>query len=279
MTRKPWIYTKSTSLNPDGAFSLGQIIVEPKDPFYILQPRGPFPIPDELAPEHTGRDNATVSDNSELSVNWRGWIRAVGIPLGVETNGQAAKKDEEEWHVKSLEDSIFWPDVAYVRSAMGHSDVPETLKGFGFKRRVYMVTGIRIARGAVLQTMTNQSSLELGGIVEGSIADAAVPLSGGGVVGIRAQINTAQTAQNVQDFVFAYKLNEVSYRGIVTHKPYNKGEVSGGPLPPKLEDSQRATLDDFKVIGLDEDEFDGDESEGFDYLKDEFGVVVNLVPK
>ncbi len=43
-----WILTKSCDFAPGGTLQLGQILVTPKDPAYVLQPAGPLPLPEDI---------------------------------------------------------------------------------------------------------------------------------------------------------------------------------------------------------------------------------------
>ncbi|TFA99546.1 hypothetical protein CCMA1212_008554 [Trichoderma ghanense] len=59
------------------------------------------------------------------------------------------------------------------------------------------------------------------------------------------------------DFVFAYRLNEVSYRGILSQRPYRVGEVASADAPYARYEPT-VVVDDFEVLGLVDTPFGGD---------------------
>jgi len=85
----------------------------------------------------------------------------------------------------------------------------------------------------------------------------SVPVGGGVQVGHLLSATNNVTFEKTTDFVFAYRLNEVNYRGKITQNSYTKGETSAaGDLPtPKAV----RELDDFDVIGIDEEEVDAED--------------------
>ncbi|KAJ6447115.1 hypothetical protein O9K51_01890 [Purpureocillium lavendulum] len=265
-TYKRWIYTKSCEFPPDGNFRLGQIIGEPTDPAYVLQPLGPLPLLEGMNVETTRRENVRLEDKDELSGQFKAWAKLGFLPARFSSSVAASRSDEYTWHFKSLESRLLSPSLAYVQDAMRHGDVPATLKTWLFKHRVYMVTGVRVVSGARMKRK-DQTSMSASLAAEAPLDES---VSAGATGNIASSSVESEGFEKATDFVFAYRLNEISYRGNVKHKPYTGGETESsdkaqGPRPSEIE------IDDFEVLKISErplagsaDDFDRVSIPGFE---------------
>ncbi|KAL7918432.1 hypothetical protein ACQKWADRAFT_330826 [Trichoderma austrokoningii] len=161
-------------------------------------------------------------------------VRTISFPLGyvpayVKSDASMQQSHDYIWHFDTLESHTTSPTLAYVTEAMRHGDVPATLKGWLFKTRVYIVTG---PFGAEAQT---------------SDLDQAV------TVGMKAKVGEkrldSEDFDKSSDFVFAYRLNEIRYRGTIKHNPYNGSETSSADAPQR-QAAMEIELDDFKVLKI-----------------------------
>ncbi|KAH8891430.1 hypothetical protein GQ53DRAFT_746543 [Thozetella sp. PMI_491] len=220
-----WLFTKSHSFPVNGKLQLGQILSDAANPSFVLQPAGVFPIPPELLEPSTFKEGVVLDSSSELSVQFSSWLRATGIPVAASADVSSMHAGETRWRFDRLESRTMAPSLAYARGAMSHGDVPENLKKWSFKPRMYMVTGIRTAHGAQL-TKREERSRQAGFGVEGDSGALGAPISGG----VRGQVGQSgsetQAFESSSDFVFAYRLHEVHYRGKVSLKPFVRGETS-----------------------------------------------------
>lgn len=252
-TYNRWIFTRSCEFGPEGNLSLGQILAEPKDPAYVLQPFGPLAFPDLLKPEITSRENISIQDKSELSAQFNAWARLGYIPVQVKSNAAVSRAHDFVWHFDKLESRIISPDINYVEGAMRHGDVEASLRNFHFKRRVYMVTGVRIVSGARMRR-ENASSTSGGILAQGGPPDQSME------AGVRGQLTAtsldSEAFDKASDFVFAYRLNEVRYRGTVTHKPYTGGEAASADSSQAPE-GNAIELADFEVLKMVDIPFSG----------------------
>ncbi|KAI3570611.1 hypothetical protein IWW34DRAFT_774795 [Fusarium oxysporum f. sp. albedinis] len=248
MTReyKRWIFTKACDFAPDGTLQLGQIVAEPKDPAYVLQPSGPLELYQDMKVEHLTRENLNMQTNDEIWGQFSAWARLGYVPAYLKASAATKRSHDYVWHFEKLESYTTSPTLDYVTAAMRHGDVPATLKRFSFKRRVYMVTGVRVARGARMRR-SDESSTSLQTAGEISAQDQTV------TVGTKAKIQEkkleAEEFDKASDFVFAYRLNEVRYRGTVKHKPYTGGETSSADAPQADTESE-VVVDDFEVLKI-----------------------------
>jgi hypothetical protein len=156
------------------------------------------------------------------------------------------------------------PDLPYVADAMRHGDVEISLKNWKnpFKRRVYMVTGVRIVSGAHLKRREAASSKHTG-VAEGAAPDQS--LSAGTQGDVATSSTESEEFEKASDFVFAYRLNEVEYRGTVAHRPYTGGEAASAEKHPEQRGDE-VVIDDFEVLELSEVDL-ADEEDDFERVQ------------
>lgn len=219
--------------------------------------------------ETTSRDNVRLEDKDELSGHFKAWAKLGCLPARFSSSLRASRSDQFTWHFKKLESQVFSPSLDYVGNAMRHGDVQASLKKWLFKRRVYMVTGVRIVSGASMKRK-DQSAISASISAEAPLDES---VSAGAEGGIASSSVDSEEFDKATDFVFAYRLNEVSYRGKVKHKPYTGGETesSGRPQEPKPSEIE---IDDFEVLKLSDrplaggaDDFERTSIPGFDNVE------------
>ncbi|KAH7139509.1 hypothetical protein B0J11DRAFT_45362 [Dendryphion nanum] len=251
-TNNRWILTNSCEFAPDGSLQLGQILADPKDPAYVLQPLGPLPLPPSIKPEITSRDDISIKGNTELSAQFSAWAQLGYVRTQSKQHASRSRTNEMVWFFKKLESRIISPDIKYVEGAMRHGDVEASLKNFRFKRRVYMVTGVRIVSGA--HTIKSDiSSSDVG--ISAKCGTSVQPVTAGVTGQFSSNSSSYEGFDKATDFVFAYRLNEIKYRGKLSHKPYTGGEVASTNEPRALEDDWEVT--DFEVLGISDIPFTG----------------------
>lgn len=243
---KRWIFTKACDFAPDGTLQLGQVLAKPKDPAYVLQPTGPLDLHEGMKVEHVTRENLNMQTNDEITGQFSAWAKLGYLPAYFKTSAATQRSHDYVWHFETLESYTTSPTLAYVTAAMRHGDVPATLKSFLFKTRVYMVTGVRVAKGARMRRRDQAStSLEAAGQTSGP--DQSV--TAGTQVKMEEKKLDAEDFDKSSDFVFAYRLNEVRYRGTVAHKPYAGGETAYADAP-RVDTRSEIVLDDFEVLKI-----------------------------
>lgn len=270
-TYKRWIFAKSCDNSPDGNLRLGQILAEAKDPAYVLQPQGPLPFVAEgkdygIKPEVTSRSNVNLHDADTLSAHFSCWANLGYVPVQFKASSTTTRSHDLSWHFDKLESQIISPSLDYIKAAMRHGDVEASLKNFQwpFRRRVYMVTGIRVVHGARMKRKDTSSTSNTGR-AEGTAPDQSV--SAGAKFGVASESLESEEYGKATDFVFAYRLNEVKYRGIITHKPYTKGETESADRPAGQRGPE-TEINDFEVCGSGLDEIDfQDEEDDFDLVE------------
>lgn len=255
MTRsnsKRWILTKSCDFQPNGSLQLGQILADPKDPTYVLQPTGPLPLHDDLIIDTTSSQDINVAQGSELSANFDIWANFLTASNRLELSSKYSTN--VTWHFDKLESKTMTTSNRYVEEAMRHGDVPAKLKEWSFRKRVYMVTGIRVVIG-VTTSHKDESATKLSASGQASLQHGIDPN-----IGAKGELSTSSndsaSVGAVSDIVFAYRLQEVKYRGKITHRPYKGGEVASDESIRNVK--PEIFIEDFEVIGVDEDAWKGD---------------------
>jgi hypothetical protein len=128
------------------------------------------------------------------------------------------------------------------------------------KKRVYMVTGVKVAYGATVKEMVRTG--KIGKAVAGFDGKAAgVPFS------FRPKVQGAKETMKSTyfdaetPFVFAYRLREIRYRkGVLTDKPYRDGALYAvGGQEEKADADGEESKEGIIFLELDEDDVTGED--------------------
>lgn len=263
--RKTWILVKGCEHRPGGSISLGQILVKPFEPSLPLLPEGPLSIP-EAAIERSHQAFVEIGSHKSLGWGFKLWADLNMLPISAELGGSGFVSKNATWHFDRIETETMVPRLADVRAAMSREEVTAQInrKKFDFRKRLYMCTGVRVARGARL---CKRASIEVGGRAKVGVdltALAAVPANVGPEMGLSRSTATGTSFEKASDFVYAYRVCEVHYGKDVYVAPYNKGDTFSGNPEYGDEESSEADEDDEKeehyqivVENLDGSDYDG----------------------
>jgi hypothetical protein len=218
---------------PDGLIALGSIIVDPKTPQKSLNHRNNqrVAVPaDDL--QESFKDNWEDVIKSARHNKVALWTKFLQIFLGIGADVSAGLKQgrEDFYKFRRLDTKYFEPDLAYIEESLKGEGVTAYISATRGKKPVYMVTGVKIARGA---SVTGKTVKEYEGLLKVGL-DAtmltAVPISAG------PQIETSSTKErevkfdNGSDYVFAYRVVKIklSMDGKVKgHEDFIKGAFFG----------------------------------------------------
>lgn len=207
--KKSWVLVKGCEYNPNRSLSLGQILAEPFEPSQPLLPDGPLPIPPERI-ELSVQKYADETTNSLLNISFKAWVTADILLVKASAGSHHKISTSESWHFHTLEGQIFVPRLAEINVSLKSEEVLSQIcrSKFNFRKRLYMVTGVRIAKGA---KMTSGESASIGGeAMVGSIANYPSLQAGIDANAMKASSN-ARSSQIVSEFVYAYRLCEIHY--------------------------------------------------------------------
>lgn len=221
-TYEGWIYTKTRKFEPNKRLQIGQILAKPFQPEFCLTPTGPLTVPGDVLQDKTEDSDPSRSSSHDLKTMFKLWADLNPLPVGADTDIGLERSNTLSWHFDSLKSTQITPTFQYVQASMEHGDVPAHLKTWRWRKRVFMVTGVTIAEGARMERSDKQSAR--------ANASAKADLSGAGLAtaggsgGLESKDSSMEKLEKTTDFILAYSLNEIFYRGI-KHRPFRKGEV------------------------------------------------------
>jgi hypothetical protein len=102
-----------------------------------------------------------------------------------------------------------YTNIEYVEESMQYGEVPtlENLKDWRWNKRIFILTGVTLAKGAKM------------------VKSDTMPETGGGEANVESKGSTTEKVE-ATDFIFAYSVNEVFYHEKI-QKPYRQGPTIG----------------------------------------------------
>ncbi|KAL6900067.1 hypothetical protein GGI43DRAFT_406227 [Trichoderma evansii] len=147
----------STPPPPKGPFHLGTIIkdFDRKEQMYPLNhgkdkngnAKRIAIDKDDIYTDHKGGFEATRwrLKSGELGL-WAKCVGVDGLGGGASTSGKCSENDTYKFD--SVDTEYFYPSPSYISQCMGLSDVKEYTEVTKYKKAVYLVTGVKVAKGA-----------------------------------------------------------------------------------------------------------------------------------
>lgn len=226
--QKCWILTRSQGYQPGGTLSLGQVLDDAYEPASALMAEGPIPLPPSLVRDKTTETDVDTTSDDWLFASFKAWVRTNGLPFvagaqgGFRKQGQAARALQMD----ALESDMVLPSPDYVKRVLGSDPVRSEMRWSKLRRSIFMVTGVRIAKGAALVDVAQtQGGWWLAAEGGGSAQNA--PVEGRIAVGPGKGTSSVHAARRIDDFVYAYRLHEITYTlGRVSCKPIQSGETA-----------------------------------------------------
>lgn len=225
--QKNWILVKGCEYQPGGSLSLGQILPKPFEPSNPLFPDGPLSTPDNVEP--SCQASVDVGSHSSLGASFRLWADVVILPISGKVGGHLMKSHDLTWHFERLEGKIMAPRRSYVVAAMETDEAAAYIRRTHFRKRVYMITGVRTAHGA---RMAQKNSVSGGGNagIDANLSELGGVGTVGFAIGGSHSESNHHSVEEASDFVYAYRLNEIHYRKDTRKtytEAYNDGDIFG----------------------------------------------------
>lgn len=189
---------------------------------------------------------------------WARFLQVVGIDA--EASVKWDRSNGEIYKFEKLDTKFIDPGPAFVKESVLAPAVEEFIRQNNFKKPVYMITGVKIARGAdVALTRSRESGTHLRAGVDGTTAGA--PATAGPEVTISSTNSETTRFGESFDFVFAYRLREIYYeKGQVKHKECNKGALQGtDDGSPEKADETSLSSPSLEISGLAEEDVSGED--------------------
>ncbi|KAI0096775.1 hypothetical protein GGR51DRAFT_578609 [Nemania sp. FL0031] len=192
---KSWILTPSYDNHPDRDLEVGQILTDPGDLETALVPPGSIP-PDPRLSGYNIRNHVTIDSTHYGETDIDVWARLnAAITVGsdnVKNSGLSSNKFTLV--IDHLETKTIQPKIEDINKALSAEGVSSKTEWWKSRRRIFVVTGVRIARGAVIRVQDQSEKIE-----ETLTRD-------------NQQTSLAGSIGSKLDFVFAYRLHEINYR-------------------------------------------------------------------
>jgi hypothetical protein len=266
-----YLLTPNFTFKPHtGPIALGSIIADPFRPHRVLSAIDS----QTLAQRYPKIETCTESPRSikreagrDIGVSvWAHVLHSAGVSL----SGQHARRVSSEYRIDSLDTEYFLedPDQAEIEQRVAAPRVRAAMMppGFGFPQPVYMVTGVKIAKGLSVITETAKK-ISTG--AENYIPTKPLPSLGAADFRAAAITTSADSWKTEEDVVFAYQLLKIELKGWKSRtlsfdefRPKAAflsmdSETHGGEYPDNILkesdlESEAATYEHF--LSLDEDE-------------------------
>jgi hypothetical protein len=218
---------------PDGLIALGSIIVNPKTPQKSLNYRNnqrvAVPADDLQESFKDNWEDVIKSARHNKVTLWASFLQMI-LGIGADVSVGLKQGREDFYKFRRLETKYFEPDVAYIEESLKGEGAMAYILATRCKKPIYMVTGVKIARGA---SVTGKTVKVYEGMLKAGL-DATmltgVPVSGG------PQIETSSTKEqevkfdNGSDYVFAYRVVKIQFSkdgNVKGHKDFIKGALFG----------------------------------------------------
>ena len=262
---KTYILAPNFTYHPDTSICMGDIIQNPCDP---TKPLSSPALPAPPTESHLDFD-ADLHKHKNRSLQgsvWAKFLKSASSTLSGEVSGDVL----DRYAIDRLE-------TVYFRKQPTDEEATERIKddkvkaavrsGIFGKVPVYMITGLKIARGFRLESGTVSESRAMTATSAAVSSDASV----GADLSARGKDDVQVSYRSYQDIIFAYQLHIITHQGLLRsrvdislHKPKAAFLSEGdGPAEEGLAMVRGVTEDDMIAfdnrVGIEADIEDGDE--------------------
>ncbi|KAF3021555.1 hypothetical protein E8E14_013084 [Neopestalotiopsis sp. 37M] len=231
------------SIPPNGHVQLGTIITD-LGQLEAINEGDVVPIPVDRTHKNKSKGfQATITNDRSLEVGF--WAKVfTPAAFGAEVSDGHQKNVKTTVYVRDLETTYFFPSIEYMSTALQRPALKTFMEVSHKRIPVYMITGIKIARGATWEssnTKTNNAALNV------SLPD---PLAGMVEVGPKLNSSTAKSSstqvEDSEDFILAYRATKIWYsmRGHMKTEHHLKGATMADDSAPAKTDA----LEDIEFI-------------------------------
>jgi hypothetical protein len=228
----------------DGPVRLGNIVANPSTPH---EPKNIelFPLPTIHESEYLNwKDEKTRRLNGTMGI-WAQFLQFLGLGGEVSIDFGESKKDVHQFD--KLVTRYIIPEDAYIEERMQDQKVHDFLEEHKFKKRVYLITGIKIACKPVASTVVTK---EFG--THGKLGADFTSLGAAVSVGPKVDTSSGKTSstsfQGGSDFVFAYQLREIFYKKVRNKVSLQSREVVKGAMYGLDDKKYMKTQDEERVV-------------------------------
>lgn len=230
---------------------LGRLIKNPQDPESKLRTPPFRPSKTECGMKTDWRTTLEEIHSAKIGL-WAKCMQYIegGISFSV------LKSKIENHKFDTLETTYFLPEDEYFDQVLGDPDLQAYFEVTGRRKPVYLITGLKIARGASASTETsNEQSTHTELKFDGT--SSAIPINAGPEIDLDPKVTRGISYGGSTDYIFAYRLTRIKPRrwgdgskieGFVKGAAFGTGEEE--------DDADIGARDafDFEDVGLDDDD-------------------------
>jgi len=214
MTTKSYFLVRDFDCPPDDAIQLGHILSDHTDPLSSLNADERLPLPPSVVKSlpKTGFSATRQKVHDGKFGLWAQILEGATFGGGVGVNFSSNKNDV--YTVQTLVTSWMWlaPAAAtkYVEDSVKLDGVQRFLKGARYKKPVYMITGLKVAKGAAVNSKDKGENEMVAKLMADGTA-AGLPLKAGPQAQCSATVDSETAFETAPaDFVFAYQLRKLT---------------------------------------------------------------------
>lgn len=196
------------TFRPGGRIQIGNIIVDPLLPHKVLvKPDEIIPLPTETAQESNWQLATETIRSLSLNV-WAAFLYTIGVKVGASRlHVKSGQFTMDSLVTESIKDD---PSEAYINALCENSQVRPFMRlDHLLCKPVYIVTGLKVAKGFRFSGVDNRSS----GITGDATAKVTAEVTTGGAVDASNSKALSDQFEADNDIIFAYQLMMVKPKG------------------------------------------------------------------
>ncbi len=200
---------------PTGLLQLGRIFDSPR----ALTPLNPQPydvisIPDDDITT-TSKENFRAAITSNAGGHFGVFANFLQqfLPLGADLSTHFTRSRKSILEAEKVETSFFEPTEEYLKAAVNVPSVVTALERQNYKKSLFMITGLKVVRGASKAVSTKKHSLGGDMTAQGDLTSIGAPgVAPGLSMGHDQDKSEHIEWESAEPYVFAFRLREVYYR-------------------------------------------------------------------
>ncbi|KAL7936384.1 hypothetical protein V8C35DRAFT_232749 [Trichoderma chlorosporum] len=224
---------------PTGPLCLGSIIRSTSTPQYSLNRAKVLAVADPAPPVVEINWKKTISTEQGFGLGV--YAQFLLLPLGPEASAEHSNKEAYTFAFDTMTTLEFEPTQEYVQEAIKVPAVQEWLREprqrFALAASLFLVTGIKLVKGARIHYSTSQKTKIAGNI------GIDVPVAAAGSKGQWSSMKDDDTEFNRElEFVFAFRVKKLKFGRKLKVEDYNKGTLLA--IDGEQEDSISVLVED-----------------------------------
>jgi hypothetical protein len=227
---------------PETAIKLGQIITEPSTPYESLNADDLIPVPSSLTIS-TSKTGFTARRSQVRFGKYGIWAQILEGAYGGGVGLNVENSQDGEFSIDEVETTFIKPAEAatqdYLRKSLESEGVRSYFEGSRFRKSVFVIVGLKIAKGAKVNTGSAGSK---GGVAKLMVdgTGAGLPVKVGPEVEGKVGMDESMEWKDEKSFVFAYRLRKVTCKKgkLIEDTAFDKGAFLDGEKEAREEDTE-----------------------------------------